>query len=266
MTHNWGELQEIAERAARSAGQLLRRMQPTVNVREKAPADLVTEADLAAQQLIRDLLLERTPEFAFLGEEDAAGTTQTAPDAEFTWIVDPLDGTTNYVHGLDSYCVSIGLCHAGEPVLGVVFDPVRDELFTAVVPQGTRLNQQPVHSSGQRQLDQALVAASFGTRVSRNSAEIGRFVEVVGLCQAIRRMGSAALNLAYVAAGRLDGYWATSAKAWDVAAGVPLVRQAGGSVTGMDGRPFRVDQPHLIAAASPELHAELLEALSRATG
>ncbi len=266
MTRNWRELREVAERAARSAGQLLRQMQHSVNVREKAPADLVTEADVAAQQMIRDLLLEQTPEFGFLGEEDAAGAARSLQNAEFCWIVDPLDGTTNYVHGLDSYCVSIALCQAGDPVLGVVFDPVRDELFAAVTRQGTLLNERPIHSSGQRQLDQALVAASFGTRVSRDSAEIARFVEVVERCQAVRRMGSAALNLGYVAAGRLDGYWATSAKAWDVAAGVLLIRQAGGIVTGMDGGPFRLEEPHLIAAASGDLHAELLEALARVPG
>jgi myo-inositol-1(or 4)-monophosphatase len=148
-------------------------------------------------------------------------------------------------------------------MLGVVFDPVRDELFWATRGGGAFLNGSAIRSSGVRQLDQALLAASFAARVPRNSPEISRFIEVLHHCQAIRRFGSAALNLCYVAAGRLDGYWATSAKTWDVAAGVLCIEEAGGTVTGINGQPFRLKQPHLATAATGTLHQDLLELLTR---
>lgn len=257
------ELRKVAEQAARAAGRLLRQMQNGVNVREKAPADLVTEADLAAQETVRSILLEATPQFDFLGEEDEHGEASDAGKAEFCWVVDPLDGTTNYVHGLDNYCVSIALRRESRAVLGVVFDPVRDELYWAIEGHGARLNGQILRTSSQRRMDQALLAASFATRVARDSPEIGRFVEALHHCQAVRRLGSAALNLCYVAAGSLDGYWATSVKPWDVAAGTLCVQEAGGTVTDLDGRPFCLRRPRLVAAASTELHADLLRLLAQ---
>jgi myo-inositol-1(or 4)-monophosphatase len=263
MERQWEELRTLAARAARSAGDLLRRMQSRVSAREKGPADLVTEADLAAQEVIRSILLEATPDFAFLGEEDQDDQADSARQAELTWVVDPLDGTTNYVHGLDNYCVSLALCDQVRPLLGVVFDPVREELYWATRGEGAYLNGSRLRSSGQRQLEQALMAASFAARVARNSPEISRFVEVLHHCQAVRRFGSAALNLCYVAAGRLDGYWATSTKAWDVAAGVLCVEEAGGTVTGIDGRPFQWKHPHLVAAATESLQFDLRELLTR---
>ncbi len=238
-------------------------MQNGISAREKAPADLVTEADVAAQREIRSILLAATPEFGFVGEEDRDDQAGWIGSSEFCWVVDPLDGTTNYVHGLENYCVSVALRRGQKPVLGVVLDPVRDELFWAIEGQGAFLNGRVLRTSAQQRLDQSLMAASFAARVPRNSPEIGRFVEVLHRCQAVRRLGSAALNLCYVAAGRLDGYWATSAKAWDVAAGVLCVEQAGGQVTAIDGGPFCLQYPTLIAAATAPLHAELFAILSQ---
>jgi myo-inositol-1(or 4)-monophosphatase len=258
------ELREVAEQAARSAGRLLCQMQNGISAREKGPADLVTEADLAAQRAIRSILLEATPQFGFVGEEDDEHRQEAQGDGtEFCWIVDPLDGTTNYVHGLDNYCVSVALRRASRVVLGIVFDPVREEMYAAIEGKGACMNGRVLETSSQRRMDLALLAASFAARVPRNSPEIGRFVEVLHRCQAVRRLGSAALNLCYVAAGRLDGYWATSVKSWDVAAGTLCVQEAGGTVTGLDGSPFCLRRPHLASAATADLHAELLEILAR---
>jgi myo-inositol-1(or 4)-monophosphatase len=224
---------------------------------------LVTEADLASQQAIQRILLEAFPEHGFLGEEQEP----TSPDkleADSRWIVDPLDGTTNYVHGLPAFSVSIALEHRGDLAVGVIYDPVADECFTAAANRGAFLNGERIAVSLCQSLDQALAAASFSANVARDSEEVRRFLELLGECQAVRRLGSSALNLAYLAAGRLDAYWATSVKIWDVAAGVLLVREAGGVVTNVEGGTFDLSQPCFAAAATPPLHQQLVAALRRA--
>jgi len=258
-------LMQTAQRAATTAGAILLDLRGRITAREKGPADLVTEADLAAQAAIRQILCAADPTILFVGEEDTPAeratfaATQTAHAA--CWIVDPLDGTANYVHGLDNYAVSIALCQGPEIVLGVVYDPVRSQMFTARAQGGAYLNGQRLQASGVTRLDAALVAASFAARVPPNSPEVTRFVQVLHQCQAIRRLGSAALNLCYVAAGKLDAYWATSVKSWDIAAGVLLVREAGGVITSIDGTPFDLQRPLLVSAATPTLHAEMLATL-----
>lgn len=250
-------------RAARSGGAILLDWMGKINPREKGPRDLVSEADLASQQEIARILLTDFPDFGFLGEEDTSQTGSLSSH-EYCWIVDPLDGTTNYVHGLPSFAVSIGLARAGKVICGVVFDPIADECYTAVEGGGAHLNGRPVSASPCRQLDQSLLAASFSAKVSRDSQEVRQFVEVLTECQAVRRLGSAALNLCYVAAGRLDGYWATSVKIWDVAAGVLIAQQAGGLVTAIDGSPFVLERPHFALAATQPLLDQLVATLRRA--
>jgi myo-inositol-1(or 4)-monophosphatase len=238
-----------------------------VAVREKAPRDLVTEADLASQCAIHELIRGCFPAHGFVGEEtpsSALSSCGSSNAAEYRWIVDPLDGTVNYVHGLQAYCVSVALEHAGAPIVGVVYDPVRDECFSASAGGGVCLNGDRVRVSACRRLCEALVGASFSANVQRDSEEITRFVEVLAASQSVRRLGSAALTMSYVAAGRLDAYWATGAKSWDVAAGVLLVREAGGVLTSVDGSPFQLRHPLLAASSTPELHAELLGALAGA--
>ncbi len=251
------------ERAARAGGQVLQDWVGRFAVREKGPADLVTEADLASQAAVHDVLAGDFPDFLFVGEEnDQPFDSQS----DFCWVVDPLDGTTNYVHQLPHYAVSIALVQRGNPVAAVVFDPVHDECFSARLGQGAWLNGQRLRVSGTADLTQALVAASFSAKVQPGSPEIAQFLSALLHCQAVRRTGSAALNLAYVAAGRFDAFWALSTKAWDVAAGVLLVSEAGGTVSHFSGRPFELRHPHPATSATPQLHEQFVNLLQKTPG
>lgn len=229
--------------------------------REKGPRDLVTEADLASETAIKKHLLSAFPDHEFVSEE---GEKAGRFDGPYCWVVDPLDGTANYVHGIPHYAVSIALLAHGKPIAGVVFDPVSGECFAAQRGQGAWLNGQPLRTSGVRELSQAVVAASFAARVSFPSPEIDQFVATVQSSQGVRRTGSAALNLCYVAAGRFDAFWALSTKIWDVAAGVLLVEEAGGAVTRLDGGAFDLAEPHPVASASPELQQAFCRLLQTA--
>lgn len=245
-------------------------MQGDIRARCKGRNDLVTEADLASQRAIKDILLGRYPDHGFVGEEseDASEQLARSPDERehrdrFRWIVDPLDGTTNYIHGLPHYCVSIGLEQSGELLVGVVFDPVSGECFRAVRGGGAELNGKPLTASGCRQVSEALVAFGFAPDVRPGAPEIAQFLAIMHACRSIRRMGSAALNLSYIAAGRMDAYVAGCAKAWDVAAGALIVRESGGHITGIDGGDFDLRFPHFVCAATPTLHGQLLAILAQ---
>ena len=174
-----------------------------------------------------------------------------AAESAYGWIVDPLDGTTNYVHGLDNYCVSIALRHGPQVVVGVIFDPVRDQMFRAVRQQGAYLNGQRLQVSATESLGEAMVAASFSAQSAARFARGGAICSRAAPRRAVRRLGSAALNLCYVAAGKLDAYWATSVNMWDVAAGLLCVEEAGGMITSINGRPLNLDQPQFLASATP---------------
>ncbi|PQO44525.1 inositol monophosphatase family protein [Blastopirellula marina] len=244
------------EKAARAAGEVLNHWRGKFSVREKGRADLVTDADLAAQKAIAEILLADFPDFDFLGEESQASERPPA-DSPFCWIVDPLDGTTNYVHGLPNYSVSIALAEAGTVIAGVVYDPVFDRCFKAEKGQGAYLNDEKIEVSAAQSLDEALIASSFAASVQPGSKEIDDFIKILTQSQGIRRLGSAALNLAYVASGCLDGYMAFSNKAWDVAAGVILVQEAGGTVQGYGNRPFDLNAPKIVATGTPQLQEAL---------
>jgi len=250
---------EVAARAARAGGRELMHWRGRFAAREKGPSDLVTEADLAAQETIRSELLGAFPDHGFLGEENGISTTGALG---YRWIVDPLDGTTNYVHGLTQFCVSIALERHGKLLTGIVYDPTADECYAAAAGCGARLNDAPMQVSQVQNLSQALVAASFPPRVLRDDPSIVEFLSVMEQAQAVRRMGSSALNLAYVAAGRLDAYWANDTKTWDVAAGWLLVREAGGIVAGRNGEEPDLAKPRFIAASNAALHGELRTALA----
>jgi myo-inositol-1(or 4)-monophosphatase len=250
------EFIKVCENSARAGAKALLAWKGRFKVREKGPADLVTEADLASQEAVHSIIRGAYPDHDFLAEEDAAPKTR---QSDYRWIVDPLDGTTNYVHGVPQYAVSVALEHDGLLLVGTVYDPSADECFSAVRGEGASLNGERFTSSQTADISHALVAVSFPARVERGSRPMVDFENVVVRCRAIRRSGSAALNLAYVACGRYDAYFARETKAWDVAAGALLIQEAGGIITGIDGRPFSLERPTFIAAGSAVLHAELFE-------
>lgn len=252
------EFLEVSRRAARAGGRVLLDWADRFGVREKGRADLVTEADLASQEAVQGILEQAFPEHGFLGEEN--GVSRTGRDG-YRWVVDPLDGTTNYVHGLHQYAVSIGLERDGRLLVGTVYDPNADECFSAAAGRGAWLNERPLRVSGVERLEQALVAASLPPGANRRAPATAEFLTVMERAQAIRRMGSSALNLCYLAAGRVDAYWARDTKIWDIAAGFLVVTEAGGLLTDYVGGPVDIAWPRFIAAATRPLHAELLHLL-----
>jgi myo-inositol-1(or 4)-monophosphatase len=252
------EYRRVCEQAAEAGGAVLLDWAGRFAVREKGPADLVTEADLASQDAIRDMLLGAFPEHGFLAEENLSIPSR---QDGLRWIVDPLDGTTNYVHGLPQYAVSIALEQAGKLLVGVVYNPATGERFTATAGQGAQLNGRPLRVSKVTTLDQALIATSLPAKVRREDPEVSDFLAVTFASQAVRRMGSSALNLCYLAAGRFDAYWARSTKAWDIAAGMLILREAGGVATSIDGGELDLARPEFIAASTPDLHREISQVL-----
>jgi len=251
------EFMQAAEEAARIGGQVLRHWASKFTVREKSRANLVTEADDASQQAIHDFLSRRYPQHGFLGEEGLEAGSQSA----YRWVIDPLDGTTNYVHGFPYYAVSIGLEQEGELVAAAVYNPITEEMFLAAAGQGAWLNRQPLKCSTIERLPEAMLIGSLPVASDPNDIAIQRFVRMIGQAQTVQRTGSAALNLAYLAAGRIDGFWSTSLKPWDMAAGVLLVREAGGRITQLEGGPFRLMEPDLLASNGTALHEALSQRL-----
>ncbi len=254
---------DAAREAARRGAAVLEEWRAKFRVREKGRADLVTEADIGSQRAIRAYLEERFPGHGFLGEEEGAGEGRPGPGAPPTWIVDPLDGTTNYVHDCPMYCVSIGLQVAGEMVVGVVHDPSRPELFWAAKGQGAWLGDRRLEVSKAAHLGEALLATGFppDLRGQERTLEWWRYFSLHA--RSLRRTGSTALNMAYVAAGRFDGYWAFDNHVWDVAGAIVLVREAGGVLSNVDGSPYDAFTPDALVAG-PALHPVLLEAFRTA--
>ena len=248
---------DSAREAARRGAVVLEEWRRRFRVQEKGRFDLVTEADLTSQQVIREFFHRRYPDHDFLGEEDQASHRRPGPDAPPTWIVDPLDGTTNYVHGCPLYGVSIGLQVAGDLVVGVVLDPSRQELFAAAKGRGAWLGERRLATSTAAGLEEALLATGFppDLRGQERTLDWWRYFSL--RARSLRRTGSTALNLAYVAAGRFDGYWAFDNPVWDVAGGMVLVSEAGGALSDVDGSPYDPFTPDALAA-TPALHAALL--------
>ncbi len=249
---------ETCEKAAKAAGAVLLEKLGRVTVREKGPADLVTEADLAAQETVARIVLEAFPDHAVLGEEAGCLTGAAGENPEYRWIVDPLDGTTNYVHQVPFFAVSLALEHQGELLAGTVWNPVSRECFTAAAGEGACLNGKPIRTSGVEQVRQSLAAVGFPTVVDDNSRDLRLFMRTLSQCQALRRTGCCSLNLAFVAAGRFDMAWSFCTHVWDVAAGALLVREAGGLAKSPDGGDYEPSHGSLVVAANERLYAELL--------
>jgi myo-inositol-1(or 4)-monophosphatase len=238
---------DLAIAVAREAGALLREMHGRVrDVRHKGLVDLVTEADRASEALIARRLLEAYPDDRLLAEEGTAASQNLG--AERVWIVDPLDGTTNYAHGHPVFAVSIALYAAGHVRAGAVYDPLRDELFAARAGDGATLNDAPLCVSDTEQLIDAMLATGFAYDPVGRMENILYFQRFVELSQAVRREGSAALDLCYVAAGRYDGYWERGIAPWDVAAASLILTEAGGRLSGYASAPFDVFAREIVAS------------------
>jgi myo-inositol-1(or 4)-monophosphatase len=259
------ELLEVCEAAARAGGRELVEWRGRFGVREKGATDFVTDADLASQEAVRRVIAARYPEHDFIGEERPPEAMPDSPDA-MTWIADPLDGTTNYVHGYPHYAVSVAVARGREMLAGVVYDPVADKCFSASLDGGAWCNGAKLQVSNTARVSDALVAVSLPARVARDDHDLLDMVEAVQRCRGVRRSGSAALNLAYVASGALDAFWAAHIHPWDVAAGVLLVREAGGVVSGRDGKAFDLWNPHFVVASRDELLREVLNVLTPFAG
>jgi myo-inositol-1(or 4)-monophosphatase len=229
----------------------------TVRIEKKGEIDLVTEVDLEIERGFRAMIADRFPDHAVLGEELQAGDRRDVPEG-FCWVFDPIDGTTNFAHGLPIFCASLGLELDGRAVLGAVYDPSRRELFTAERSGGAFLNGTRLRVTPTERVIDALLCTGFPYDIhASRDAIVGLFGEFVGRARAVRRLGSAAIDLCYVAAGRLDGFWEQRLHPWDTSAAALLVEEAGGQVTRWDGQPFQSRDDALVAS-NGALHEEML--------
>jgi myo-inositol-1(or 4)-monophosphatase len=243
------------------AGEIQRAGQASgFRIDKKGTIDLVTEIDLECERMCRQVLGERFPDHDILAEE-FGGAAGGSARSRYRWIFDPLDGTTNYAHGLPIFCSSLGLEIDGRREVGVVYDPSRHELFTAERGEGAYLNGRLLAVSETTTLVDALLVTGFPYDMHRQGGDlVALFGAFMSRARAVRRLGSAALDLCYVAAGRFDAFWEQQLKPWDVAAGALVVEEAGGRVTGMDGTPFDAAAGHLVAS-NGSLHEQLLDVI-----
>ncbi|MEK6281356.1 MAG: inositol monophosphatase family protein [Acidobacteriota bacterium] len=259
----------FAMQTAREAGLILAdRLGRALQVSNKGDIDLVTEADLASEKLIIERIKSYFPRHAILAEESGAtnGTEAVEGKSEWRWIIDPLDGTTNYAHGYPCFCVSIALEHEGKIEVGVVYDPTRDEMFAAERGQGATLNERRMRVSNIEDLNSALLCTGFPYNVRERPNFTRDFQNFTMASQAVRRDGSAALDLAYVACGRFDGLWEEGLKAWDIAAGTLLIEEAGGKVSDFRGAPLEMGTPNIyvpkVLVSNGLVHEAMLRVLA----
>lgn len=256
------EIREVAVAASQAAGAAIRAVAEAgvqnILFKGEGKRDLVTEADKRSEQIIVDAITGRFPDHRILAEEG----TSTGGTGEYRWIIDPLDGTTNFAHQYPLYCVSIAVERGGETLVGVVYAPYMDELFVAVRGQGATLNGAPIHVSEVNELIGGLLCTGFPYRLDgptgNNLTNWGNFVLRT---QATRRDGAAALDLCYVGAGRFDGFWELNLQPWDIAAGALIVQEAGGTITDAYGKPFTVEG-HDVVASNGHLHQKMLDVLA----
>lgn len=251
------ELRLARETAVQAGGILRRGLRSRRAINFKGRVDLVTEFDLRSESHITRQIMRAFPHHSILAEEGGATQRQSA----CLWIVDPLDGTTNYAHGYPAFCVSIGLQVDGDMVLGTVYDPVHDELFSAVTGGGAFLNRTHIHVTSQKKLSRALLATGFPYDIAESPVDnLDNFARMYKVAQGIRRGGSAALDMCYLACGRFDGFWELKLHPWDTAAGLVIVREAGGRVTDFAGRKYSIYGKDILASNGP-LHRPMQRVL-----
>jgi myo-inositol-1(or 4)-monophosphatase len=250
---------ELAILAAREAGAILQEHSAReFEVTNKGRINLVTEADHASEAHIKKLILDRYPDHQILAEESGAHTAQS----DYIWIIDPLDGTTNFAHGIPCYAVSIGIEHRGEMLAGVIYDPSRDEMYTAERGAGSFLNGTRISVSKVTNVEQALLVSGFPYDVREMmKAYLPAWEAFLARAQGVRRLGAAAIDMCYVACGRFDGFWEFGLNPWDTAAGWLLIEEAGGKVTQSDGTPFRNSEADLLSS-NGHIHDEMMEILA----
>lgn len=263
----------VAINCASKAGQWIKSKLGAYNElgTKQSPHDLVTDVDKGAEAMIRKLILTHFPDHSILGEEGvapgaaaSAAALAKASESEYLWIVDPVDGTTNFVHGFPFFCVSIALVYKGEVIIGVIYDPLRDELFVAEKGKGAYLHGQRTNVSEDAALSGSVIAVGFNPdREFALPTNIRGLNALSGEVRSLRAAGSAALHLAYVAAGRLSGYYEVGLNAWDVAAGALIVTESGGIVTDTAGNPYHIGVRHLIAS-NGKIHNELHDVIKAA--
>jgi myo-inositol-1(or 4)-monophosphatase len=255
------DIEAVALRAARAAGRVhLSRLRRISVTRKTNALDLVTEADREAEAEVIKIIRRAFPDHAILAEESGVGGAVS----EHRWIIDPLDGTTNFAHGYPQFCVSIAYERRGRIELGVVYDALKRECFTARRGNGARLNGKPIHVSRPRRLADTILATGFPyDRRERRRFYLAFWEAFMMRTQAIRRAGAAALDMTYVACGRTDGFWEFGLKAWDVAAGALIVREAGGRVSNMDGSALDLDAGQVLAS-NGRVHREMLAVIAKA--
>ncbi len=253
---------DFAIQTAREAGRLLaERFGRKIEISNKSEIDLVTESDLASERLIIDRIKTYYPRHSILAEESGATEARDDAQTDWRWIIDPLDGTTNYAHGYPCFCVSIGLAHQGRLELGVVYDPIRDEMFAAERGQGASLNGRRIRVSTTMNLSAGLLCTGFPYDVRQRNEFARHFANFIMTAQGVRRDGAAALDLAYVAAGRFDGFWEEGLKPWDVAAGALIVEEAGGQITHYDGTAFDIYTAPILAS-NGLIHEQMMRVLA----
>jgi myo-inositol-1(or 4)-monophosphatase len=250
-------LATAAEIVLRAGDIQMARRESGFHVHKKGTIDLVTEVDFECERMCRTLLAERFPDHDVLAEELSSSPAEESRSTH-RWVFDPLDGTTNYAHGLPIFCASLALEIDGRPEAAAIYDPTRRELFTAERGEGAYLNGSRLQVSGAERLIDSLLVTGFPYDVHNRADDlVGLFGAFLGTARAVRRLGSAALDLCYVAAGRFDGFWEQHLKPWDVAAGALLVSEAGGRITGMDGAAFAPAAAHLVAT-NGRVHDDVL--------
>jgi myo-inositol-1(or 4)-monophosphatase len=252
---------EVAIEAAKAAGKIQRdRSQNIGRISSKGSHDLVTEVDFLCEEEVIRIIKKRFPDHQFLAEESGASEESSSPSK---WIIDPLDGTINYAHGFPCYCVSIGLEHEGEIIVGVVYNPNLDELFVAEKGKGATMNSVPISVSTLPKLEDSLLVTGFTPEVVHSQDDnMDIFRDFMKASQAVRRPGSAAMDLCYTAMGRFEGFWELKLHPWDVAAGYLIMEEAGGKVTKLDGNPLSVYDRQILAS-NGLVHDEMVTILKK---